>query len=100
MRIPIHSLGLLLATLLFFSNEQKLVSAEKSNVMETGAYWRKIAGRVAAEEYPDVEFEHILADNCAMQLVRRPDQFDVIVTDTRAIACTESGSRALGAATS
>ena len=43
--------------------------------------WRQIAGRVAAEEYPDVEFEHILADNCAMQLLRDPHQFDVIVTD-------------------
>jgi 3-isopropylmalate dehydrogenase len=59
----------------------KLHSAEKSNVMETGAFWRKIAGRVSAEEYPDVEFEHILADNCAMQLLRDPHQFDVIVTD-------------------
>lgn len=61
--------------------KNKLHSAEKSNVMETGAYWRMIAGRVAAEEYPDVEFEHILADNCAMQLLRDPHQFDVIVTD-------------------
>jgi len=59
----------------------KVHSAEKSNVMETGAFWRKIAGRVAAEEFPEVEFEHILADNCAMQLLRNPHQFDVIVTD-------------------
>jgi 3-isopropylmalate dehydrogenase len=59
----------------------KLHSAEKSNVMETGAFWRKIAGRVASEEFPDVEFHHILADNCAMQLIRNPHQFDVIVTD-------------------
>ncbi len=59
----------------------KVHSAEKSNVMETGAFWRKIAGRVAAEEFPEVEFQHILADNCAMQLLRNPHQFDVIVTD-------------------
>jgi 3-isopropylmalate dehydrogenase len=59
----------------------KLHSAEKSNVMETGVFWREIAGRIHAEEYPDVEFEHILADNCAMQLIRNPKQFDVIVTD-------------------
>jgi 3-isopropylmalate dehydrogenase len=59
----------------------KVHSAEKSNVMETGAFWRKIAGCVAAEEFPEVEFEHILADNCAMQLLRNPHQFDVIVTD-------------------
>ncbi|MBI37717.1 MAG: 3-isopropylmalate dehydrogenase [Alphaproteobacteria bacterium] len=55
--------------------------AEKSNVMETGVFWRKISARVAEEEYPDVEFHHILADNCAMQLLRDPHQFDVIVTD-------------------
>ena len=59
----------------------KLHSAEKSNVMETGVFWREIAQRVHEEEYPDVEFEHILADNCAMQLIRNPKQFDVIVTD-------------------
>ena len=55
--------------------------AEKSNVMETGVFWKKISARVAKEEYPDVEFQHILADNCAMQLLRDPHQFDVIVTD-------------------
>ncbi len=59
----------------------KVTSVEKSNVMETGAMWRKIATRVAAEEFPDVEFDHMLADNCAMQLIRDPHQFDVIVTD-------------------
>jgi 3-isopropylmalate dehydrogenase len=59
----------------------KLHSAEKSNVMETGVFWREIAGRIHREEYPDVEFENILADNCAMQLIRNPKQFDVIVTD-------------------
>jgi 3-isopropylmalate dehydrogenase len=55
--------------------------AEKSNVMETGVFWRQISRRVHEEEYPDVEFHHILADNCAMQLIRNPRQFDVIVTD-------------------
>ena len=59
----------------------KVTSTEKANVMETGAFWREIAGRVAKEEFPDVEFEHMLADNCAMQLLRNPKQFDVIVTD-------------------
>jgi 3-isopropylmalate dehydrogenase len=48
--------------------------------METGALWRAVATEVAAD-YPDVELSHMYADNCAMQLVRRPDQFDVIVTD-------------------
>jgi len=59
----------------------KVTSTEKSNVMETGAFWREIAGRIAKDEFPDVEFENMLADNCAMQLVRYPKQFDVIVTD-------------------
>jgi 3-isopropylmalate dehydrogenase len=59
----------------------KLTSTEKSNVMETGAFWREIAERIARDEFPDVEFENMLADNCGMQLVRNPRQFDVIVTD-------------------
>ncbi|HUV32558.1 MAG TPA: isocitrate/isopropylmalate family dehydrogenase, partial [Devosiaceae bacterium] len=59
----------------------KLVhSADKKNVMKTGVLWDEVARRVAGD-YPDVEFRHILADNCAMQLVRNPGQFDVIVTD-------------------
>ncbi len=56
-------------------------SAEKSNVMHTGVLWREVVRRVHDEEYPDIELHHILADNCAMQLVRAPKQFDVIVTD-------------------
>src|SRR5690606_539882 len=56
-------------------------SVEKSNVMETGVLWREIATRVAAEEFPDIALRHMLADNCAMQLVRDPRQFDVVVTD-------------------
>jgi 3-isopropylmalate dehydrogenase len=55
-------------------------SADKKNVMKSGVLWDEVARGVAAE-YPDVRFEHILADNCAMQLVRNPRQFDVIVTD-------------------
>ena len=59
----------------------KLVhSADKKNVMKSGVLWDEVAHAVAAD-YADVRFEHILADNCAMQLVRNPKQFDVIVTD-------------------
>jgi len=59
----------------------KLVhSADKKNVMKSGVLWDEIAHQVAGD-YPDIRFEHILADNCAMQLVRNPKQFDVIVTD-------------------
>jgi 3-isopropylmalate dehydrogenase len=59
----------------------KLASAEKSNVMVTGVLWRETVTRVHKAEYPDVELTHVLADNCAMQLVRNPKQYDVIVTD-------------------
>jgi 3-isopropylmalate dehydrogenase len=56
-------------------------SAEKSNVMETGLLWREEVTKLHAEEYADVKLEHILADNCAMQLLKAPRQFDVILTD-------------------
>ncbi|WP_269714621.1 3-isopropylmalate dehydrogenase [Caulobacter sp. NIBR2454] len=59
----------------------KVHSAEKSNVMESGLLWKQVITDLHKREYADVELEHILADNCAMQLVRAPKQFDVIVTD-------------------
>jgi 3-isopropylmalate dehydrogenase len=54
---------------------------EKANVMEAGILWREEVEYVHANEYPDVELSHMYADNGAMQLVRAPKQFDVIVTD-------------------
>lgn len=59
----------------------KVHSAEKSNVMESGLLWREEVTKLHEAEYSDVELEHILADNCAMQLVKAPKQFDVILTD-------------------
>jgi 3-isopropylmalate dehydrogenase len=59
----------------------KVASAEKSNVMESGLFWREVVTDLHRRDYADVELEHILADNCAMQLVKNPKQFDVIVTD-------------------
>ena len=59
----------------------KVTSVEKSNVMESGMFWRKIMKQLHEKEFSDVELNHMLADNCAMQLVRYPKQFDVIVTD-------------------
>ena len=56
-------------------------SADKANVMETGHFWRSVVSERQARDYSDVRLEHILADNCAMQLVRAPKQFDVILTD-------------------
>jgi len=56
-------------------------SAEKHNVMESGLLWKEEVQKLHDAEYADVRLEHILADNCAMQLVRAPKQFDVILTD-------------------
>jgi 3-isopropylmalate dehydrogenase len=60
--------------------DKRVASAEKSNVMVTGVLWRQVVTEVA-KDYPDVALTHILADNAAMQLVRNPKQFDVMVTD-------------------
>ena len=59
----------------------KGTSCEKSNVMEAGQLWKEEVQAIHEKEYSDVELKHMLADNCAMQLVRNPKQFDVIVTD-------------------
>ena len=60
---------------------KRVASAEKRNVMKSGVLWNEVVTRVHSSEYSDIELTHILADNCAMQLVRWPKQFDVIVTD-------------------
>jgi 3-isopropylmalate dehydrogenase len=59
----------------------KVHSAEKSNVMESGLLWREVVTDLHRRDYADVELIHILADNAAMQIVRNPKQFDVMVTD-------------------
>ncbi|WP_227270778.1 3-isopropylmalate dehydrogenase [Roseobacter weihaiensis] len=59
----------------------KVCSMEKANVMESGILWREVVQKVRDEDYPDVELSHMYADNGAMQLVRAPKQFDVILTD-------------------
>ena len=61
--------------------KNKVTSCEKSNVMEAGQLWREEVQTLHDKEYKDVELSHMLADNCAMQLLRNPKQFDVIVTD-------------------
>lgn len=61
--------------------KNKVHSAEKSNVMESGLLWREVVTDLHRREYADVQLEHILADNAAMQLVRAPTQFDVLLTD-------------------
>ena len=59
----------------------KVTSCEKSNVMEAGLLWREEVQELHDKEYKDVDLNHMLADNCSMQLLRNPKQFDVIVTD-------------------
>ncbi len=59
----------------------RVCSAEKANVMESGVLWRQEVTKLHAEGYQDVQLSHMYADNAAMQLVRNPKQFDVIVTD-------------------
>ena len=59
----------------------KVCSVEKANVMESGMLWREEMQMLRDADYRDVELSHMYADNCAMQLVRNPKQFDVIVTD-------------------
>jgi len=59
----------------------KVTSCEKSNVMESGMLWREEVQLIQEKEFPEVKLNHMLADNCAMQLLRNPKQFDVILAD-------------------
>jgi 3-isopropylmalate dehydrogenase len=60
--------------------DPRVTSVDKANVLETSRLWREVVGRVAPD-YPDVQLDHLLVDNAAMQLVSRPADFDVIVTE-------------------
>jgi 3-isopropylmalate dehydrogenase len=60
--------------------QNRVCSVEKANVMQSGLFWRQVVTDLQKRDYPDVELSHMYADNCAMQLVRNPRQFDVIVT--------------------
>jgi 3-isopropylmalate dehydrogenase len=65
----------------FRSARSRVSSVDKANVLETSRLWRETVIRVHAEEFPDVELEHVLVDNAAMQLVSAPRHFDVILTE-------------------
>lgn len=63
------------------TRSNRVASAEKHNVMKSGVLWKNVVSKIGAEEYAGTPLEHVLADNCAMQLVRYPKQYDVIVCD-------------------
>jgi 3-isopropylmalate dehydrogenase len=70
-----------IARIAFQSARTKVTSVDKANVLETSRLWRETVTRLHAEEFPEVPLEHLLVDNAAMQLVSRPSDFDVIVTE-------------------
>lgn len=63
------------------TRRSKVCSVDKANVLEAGQVWREEVAALHSEEYPDLELTHMFVDNCAMQLIRAPRQFDVILTD-------------------
>ncbi len=63
------------------NRRRKVTSVDKANVLETSRLWRSVTTRLLRDEFPDVHLEHMLVDACAMHLIRRPGDFDVIVTE-------------------
>jgi 3-isopropylmalate dehydrogenase len=70
-----------IARVAFGAVRTRVASVDKANVLETSRLWRATVNRVHADEFPDVDLEHVLVDNAAMQLVAAPKRFDVILTD-------------------
>jgi 3-isopropylmalate dehydrogenase len=65
----------------FRAAQSRVTSVDKANVLETSRLWRETVRRLHAEEFPNIELEHVLVDNAAMQLIANPRHFDVIVTE-------------------
>jgi 3-isopropylmalate dehydrogenase len=70
-----------IARVAFKAARRRVTSVDKANVLETSRLWREVVSGVHASEFPEVELEHVLVDNAAMQLVSTPSRFDVIVTE-------------------
>ena len=66
---------------LAMGRRRRIVSVDKANVLETSRLWRAVVERVLRDEFPQVEFEHMLVDAAAMHLIRRPTSFDVLLTE-------------------
>ena len=69
------------AARLAHKRRRKLVSIDKANVLETSRLWREVATRIVRTEFPQITLEHMLVDSAAMHLIRRPSDFDVLVTE-------------------
>ena len=65
----------------FRAARSRVTSVDKANVLETSRLWREVVRRVHSQDFPNIELEHVLVDNAAMQLVASPRHFDVIVTE-------------------
>jgi 3-isopropylmalate dehydrogenase len=70
-----------IARVAFAAARTHVTSVDKANVLETSRLWREVVTRIQAGEFPEIELEHVLVDNAAMQLVSAPSRFDVIVTE-------------------
>jgi len=70
-----------IARVAFGAARSRVTSVDKANVLETSRLWREVVSEVHAAEFPNIELEHLLVDNAAMQLVANPSEFDVIVTE-------------------
>jgi 3-isopropylmalate dehydrogenase len=70
-----------IAHIAFRAARSRVTSVDKANVLETSRLWREVVRRVHARDYPNIELEHLLVDNAAMQLVAAPRHFEVIVTE-------------------